>query len=104
MEHTLLNTVHAFMAELRPIETHRPDTGLTLTLAVGLPNRYESTNKPKIELVANFYDGANHQTVKAASLDSLMDEVKRRLGFEDRESVRMQSLEESFVALPGVDQ
>lgn len=104
MEQNILSTINLFVQELKPVQEHRDGTGLTLSLTVGLPGRYESSDKPKIQLQASFYDGSNHQTVKAASLDSLMVEVKRRLGFEDRESVRLQALEESFVALPPLDE
>lgn len=100
VEKSILDTIREFINQLEDIQTRKPGTQLSLRLAVSLPHRYGDENEaPSIQLEANFYDGSSHQTCKAASLDSLMEEVKRRLGFEDREQMRLQTLAESFKAI-----
>lgn len=99
MEKPILDTIREFVSVLQDLETRKTGTGCAIDLKVTLPGRYDSEGPPKIELSAYFYDGSNGQNVKAASLDALMEEVRRRLGFEDREAVRLQTLAESFKAL-----
>lgn len=104
MEKSILDTIREFVNQLEDIQTRKPGTQLSLHLEVSLPHRYSDENEaPSIKLQADFYDGSSHQTCKAASLDALMEEVKRRLGFEDREAMRLQKLAESFKALPKPD-
>lgn len=100
MEHQLITSIRLFVDACRVIDERQPGSGLTFTLSVGTANRYETLDKPKIKLECQFYDGTSYQTVSAASLDTLMGEVRRRLGFEDREALRLKEIEESFKALP----
>lgn len=100
MEPTLRNTIEDFITALEHVERHKPGASLTLSLSVESPSKYDDEKQPKIRLSANFYDGSQHNTVTAASLDALMGEVGRRLGFADREALRVDELQRSFRALP----
>ena len=99
MEQALLNVAQIFTSEINKLESKLAGAGASITLNVHC-DKYNN-NRPSIRLETNFYtpDGG-HQTVRAASLGSLMDEVYRRAGFIDREALRLDKVEASLVALP----
>jgi hypothetical protein len=103
MEPEIFKVATKFACEVNKLESRKTGCGLTITLSVAGPSRYDSETAPKINLEAHFWDGKNHQTVRAAGLGNLMDEVYRRLQFEDREALRVDEVQSRLVALPAPD-
>lgn len=101
MEQALLNVAQIFTGEINKLEGRKAGSAATITLNVKKVGRWNSDEgKIKVELTCNFNNGDTYETVKAASLGVLMDEVYRRAGFSDRETMRMDQIESSLVALP----
>lgn len=99
MEQALLNVVQIFTGEINKLESKLAGAGASITLNVHC-DKYNG-GRPAIKLEAYFYDpNGGGQSVKAASLGALMDEVYRRSGFADREALRLGQVEASLVALP----
>lgn len=103
MEPTILKTIELFSRHAMAIENKKPGAACHFTVGVRLSG-YGSDKEPKISLIAHFYDGENHQDVKAASFAKLVDEVYRRLGFADREAIENDRVEASIKALPPPDE
>lgn len=103
MEQTLLDTIYLFNLEAQRLHATKPGAALTLTVSYTIEDRWGEP-EPKTTLFANFYDGRNYATIEAASLDALMGEVYRRLGFADRETIRTDALNASLKALPAPNQ
>lgn len=101
MEQDLHNTIIAFSREVSKLEGRKPGAELTLELRYKLSGYSEK--RPTIILRAQFYNGTEHESVKATSLGTLMDEVYRRLGFSDKELMKNDALEASLLALPSPD-
>ena len=101
MERKLLEVIDMFAREAQKMESRRNGIEVSFTINVALPSRYNSDRKPRVKLEANFFNGENYETVKAASFDRLIDECWRRMGFIDRESMKNDEIEASLVALPG---
>lgn len=104
MEQALLNVAQIFTGEIHKLESKLSGSGAQISLTLKHPSRYESDTRVKIELLCQFYDGSTHQTVKAASLGALMDEVYRRAGFADREALRLDQVEAQLQALPAPEE
>lgn len=99
MEQALHTTIVEFSREIAKLELKKPGAALALDINVAAPGRYDSGNRYKTKLSAHFYNGSDYETVRASSLGALMDEVYRRLGFADREAIKIDNLEASLVAL-----
>src|SRR6266550_2803523 len=97
MEPEIFKVATKFAYEINKLESRKAGARLRLDIQVSIPYASET---PKIELTAHFHDGSNYQDVKAASLGVLMDEVYRRLQFEDREALRFDEVQTRLVALP----
>jgi hypothetical protein len=100
MEQALLNVAQIFTGEINKLESRKAGTDLIIELQVRIPNKYDDSRKPSVNLEARFYNGSNYETLKAASLGALMDEVYHRAGFADKEAVKLDRVEASLVALP----
>jgi hypothetical protein len=103
MEQALHATIIEFSKEIYKLEGKKPGSACTLSITLSGPSRYDSKALPKIKLTAHFYDGGEYQTVQGASLGAVMDEVYRRLGFADKEALRVDQLEATLQALPSPD-
>lgn len=99
METHILAVAQQFAREVLRIETLKAGTSATIELTLAAPSRYNDDKKPKLRLHCSFYDGSNHQTVDAASLGALMDEVHRRCGFADKQGMANDANEAALVAL-----
>lgn len=102
MEQDIFLIASQFATECQKLELRKGGASLSLTLTVKVKehwNRQEG-EAPKVELGAWFFDGQHGQTVIAASLGALMDEVYRRANFEDVEAMRRADVETRLVALP----
>lgn len=103
MEPEIFKVASKFAYEVNKLNAKKIGSSLSITLRVQAPSTYDKESAPKVILEANFWDGSTHQTVRAASLGVLMDEVYRRLQFEDREALRVDEVQRSLVALPAPD-
>jgi hypothetical protein len=104
MEPEIFKVASKFSYEANKLEVRKSGCGLTISLSLKARGRWDDENTPpKIDLTAQFWDGSTHQTVRASSLGVLMDEVYRRLQFEDREALRVDEVQSRLVALPAPD-
>lgn len=100
LESTLIAAAQLFGTAARKLESFKPGTNLAISLCVKLPSRYTSNENPTLELSARFYSGGEYNTVKAASLAALMDEVYHRCGFDDKAALAIDATNQSlFTAL-----
>lgn len=105
MEQALLNVAQIFTGEINKLEGRKQGSTATISITVEKLERWNSdAGKIKIELACNFNNGTTYETVKAASLGALMDEVYRRSGFADVEALRLDRVEASLQALPAPQQ
>lgn len=99
LESNLLTIAQTFAREVSKLETLKEGTGATIELAIAAPSRYASEKQPTVKLSCIFFDGCSHCIVEAASLGALMDEVHRRCGFSDKQSLAMDANNRALVAL-----
>lgn len=97
MEKYLITTAREFLIEIRKLENFRAGSNMSIRLAV---RQKGYDNKVEIALEATFDDGSNYNTVKAASLGALMDEVHRRAGFTDKQTSALDRVENELLGLP----
>lgn len=103
MEKQLLDVIHTFSHEIQRIEALKAGTCLTLTLSLSSLSSWNKGAPPKIKLTAHFNNGGEYELVTAASLGVLMDEVFRRCQKADIEGAKLDQIENTLVALPGID-
>lgn len=99
MEPTIQKTLDLLIRHIQAIENHKVGSDPSFTVKVSWKG-YGSDRKPNVTLQCDFYDGDNFQSVKAASFNAVVDEVNRRLGFADRERLKLDEVERGLVALP----
>jgi hypothetical protein len=99
LESNLLTVAQMFAREVNKLETLKEGTGAYIEMSVQAASRYETEKQPKIKLSCSFFDGRNHATVEAASLGALMDEVHRRCGFSDKQSLAIDANNRALTAL-----
>lgn len=96
MEQTILDTIYLFNLEAQALRNRVPGLSIEFTLAYE-HNRYGDDPATKL-LVA--VTGTNYEAVKGASLRAVMDEIYRRLGFDDKQALAMDAINASLRALP----
>jgi hypothetical protein len=99
MEQSILNVAREFAAEITRLETLKPGTQATISLSILARSKYDNDQSPKLTLSCHFYDGNNFSTVGAASLGSMMDEVRRRLSFADREHFQIEAAQRALTGI-----
>lgn len=99
MESVIQKTLDLLVKHIQGIELHKPGSRPNFEISVSFSG-YGSDKRPTVNLRCNFYDGDDHQVVKAASFNAVVDEVNRRLGFHDREALKLDEVERGLMALP----
>lgn len=97
LESNILAVAQEFAREATKLETLKAASNAAIELMVRLPSSYSDEKAPKITLCCRFWSGSNHETVEAASLGALMDEVHRRCGFSDKQSLAMDTNNRALV-------
>lgn len=87
--------------EVMKLNRHKEGTGATITLNVKAPSRFDTHAGPTVLLNCSFYNGVDHETVRAGSLSALMDEVYRRCGFADKQAFVEDQNNSMLTALEG---
>ena len=98
MEPTIQKTIDLLLTHANHLERFKPGTGAAFQLTVGLEGYGEK--RPKIRLACDFHSTDGYETVKGASFKAVVDEVNRRLGYSDKEKLKLDEFERSLVALP----
>lgn len=98
MEQTILDTIYLLNLNAAKLRQLKPGTSIEFTLRYEV-GRYGDA-EPEARLQCQFYDGRTYQTVDAASLAAMMDEVCRRLGFADRQALESDRINATLRALP----
>jgi hypothetical protein len=102
MEPEIFKVATKFAYEANKLNARKEGCDLAINLRVATkPLRRQGRAKDYAR--SQFWDGSTHQYVPAASLGVLMDEVYRRLQFEDREALRVDEVQSRLVALPAPD-
>lgn len=98
MEQTLLDTIRLFNFEAQCLRNHVPGTGINFELEYD----YASYNdKAEIKFSCSFKAARGYESVEAASLKEMMDEVYRRLGFGDKQALAFDAVERGLKAIEG---
>jgi hypothetical protein len=101
MEPTIQKTIDLLLSHANHLERFKPGTGAKFRIYVGLEGWRTDNKTPKVELICEFNDANNdYQSVKGASFKAVVDEVNRRLGYSDKERLKLDEFERSLVALP----
>jgi|SRR5215469_8813469 len=83
MEDKLMAVAHEFTTEILKLEGFKAGARLALSVTVKIVG-WKGDGEPKIELAANFRGADDaYVTLHGSSLRKLMNEVYRRLDFED---------------------
>jgi hypothetical protein len=99
MEAHILAVAQQFAREINKLEALKAGSQATIVLELKAPPSYSRESGNSLSLSCHFFDGRNHQTVTAASLGALMDEVHRRCGFADKQGMANDANEAALVAL-----
>lgn len=99
METHILAVAQQFARESNKLEALKAGSQATICLELKAPPSYSRESGNKLSLKCHFFDGRDYQTVTAASLGDLMDEVHRRCGFADKQGMANDANEAALVAL-----
>jgi hypothetical protein len=92
MEDIIQGTIDTFALELIRLNDHKPGCNPELSLKVKL-QKYGGL---QLSLCCEIFDGQEYHTIRGASLDEIMVEVNRRLGYADIQIVRQRVVEQKL--------